>query len=178
MWISPTAFSLLSSIVMGDWKESYYCPFWKKSESVRIGKCQNRKSVRIGKVSESESVRIGKILTLSNSDTFQSWHFPVSHYYARKSPFSSSSRPSPFSSRTFHPGNPSFDVSELLKTRRSTDFEALKLQKRRVGFFPGLDYPLNSQLFFLLQKKTALSSLSQKINHCLFSLSPHFHPLR
>ena len=51
----------------------HFCPFWKKLESVRIGKSQNRK------VSELESVILTLsnfeekcILILTNSDTFQS----------------------------------------------------------------------------------------------------------
>ena len=64
----------IKAVFLRDWKvselESVRMHFSSKLESVRIGKCQNRKvseweSVRIGKcqnwkVSESESVRIGK----------------------------------------------------------------------------------------------------------------------
>ena len=60
--------------------EFLFCSFWKKLESVRVGKNQNRKVsaseiVRIGKcqhrkVSASESIRIGKCPSL------QFWPFP------------------------------------------------------------------------------------------------------
>ena len=42
--------------------ESRFCPFWKKLEQFRIGKCHNRK------VSELESVRIRKCDNLKVSE--------------------------------------------------------------------------------------------------------------